>query len=133
MEITQKQEQEIDFLIKYFSSGTVTSADKEDYINHTVLGIKKNNKGKFDFDNPLFQAKRSLDISIKLWQEDLFEGLLGIRELLEDFNHHPYAYKVLDAIRKTLIKKRKQGVAPKQFDEFYKLAISNQLPLSLWR
>lgn len=94
MKLSRKQLEEIDFLSKQWKLNP-TQEEKEEYINHTVKGNKTNET------NPLFQAKRRLDINIKSWREDLAIGTLSIQELKEDFNH-PYMDKVLKGIVKGL-------------------------------
>ena len=97
MELSNKQNIEIDFLSKFWKL-TPTEQEKKDYINKVVLGEKTD--GKND-NNPLFQAKRRLDMNIKSWLEDLALGTLSITELKEDFNH-PYMDKVINSLVYTL-------------------------------
>lgn len=114
MRITNKQLEEIDFLTKYcinnhtndyeacqariknlpepvFEYVSPTSEQMEQYINWSVNGKTK------DYHNPLFEARRSLDIQVKMWREDLQTGLFCIDEILDDFKH-PYAVKLFKGI-----------------------------------
>lgn len=95
MKITKKQNQEVDFLIKYFNGD---EKDTEQYLNWTVNGKNKGDS-KFD-DNKLFQAKRKLDIMVKLWTEDMQKGQLAYWELLEDFGYCEYVKRLVKSIRK---------------------------------
>lgn len=126
MKLTVKQKQEIDFLCReWLQSVEPTDQEKEDYIQMTVTGKKKSNK---DFEkNPLFQAKRKLDINVKMWTKDLKEGILGYEEIIEDFNHDPYLTKVVDGIMKGVMK------VPMQVDrEKMKRVIANKFLRKLY-
>ena len=101
MKITRKQEEEIDFLIEWINFESTknyqpTQNEKEEYIKSTVLGKKKfysrgiGGTGK----NNLFDAKRELDITIKMWREGILEGTILVDELYEDFKT-PYSKKLL--------------------------------------
>jgi hypothetical protein len=46
--------------------------------------------------------KRKLDITVKMWIEDMRDWLLYYKELEEDFNFHPYILKIVNSIRKQL-------------------------------
>jgi hypothetical protein len=94
--LTNKQKQEINFLTKFYLDKEPTEQEKIDYINHTVHGIQSK-------DNPLFQAKRLLDINIKMWREDLTSGLLSVEELRQDFKCD-YANDLINAIIKSVNK-----------------------------
>ena len=48
--------------------------------------------------NPLFQAKRGLDITVKGWREDLIEGLLSKDELIEE--DYPYTKVLVNSLIK---------------------------------
>jgi len=103
MKISKKQKQEIDFLEKCYGAKNYTEKDIEDYLNATVHG-----KGKADkFEkNELMMAKRRLDIQIKLWREDMQDGILAYWELEEDEElKHPYFLKILKTMRKTNVTK----------------------------
>ena len=91
--MTKKQKQEIDFLCEYFRG---EYKDAEQYIQWTVNGKEKGG------DNSLFQAKRGLDICIKMWTEDMQKGQLAYFELLEDFDNCEYIKKIIGTIRKNL-------------------------------
>lgn len=99
MKITNKQQEEIDFLSKTFNVTGLTQEEKEQYINSTVNGIGKISCGGLNSGqrNRLFEAKRKLDINIKMWREDLTTGLLSSNELKEDFNC-PYGDRLVDSI-----------------------------------
>lgn len=84
--ITRKQQEEINFLCETFGG---KQEDKEKYIERVVYGKNKE-------DNSLFQAKRRLDITIKMWQEDLKTGIITKRELLVDAD--PYLTKIINSI-----------------------------------
>ena len=96
MNITKKQKQEIDFLTKYFDADP-SYDEVAEYINWTVHGDKA---GDIRSNNSLYQAKRRLDIVIKDWRMDMVDGQLAYWELLEGFDNHPYAVKVVNTIRK---------------------------------
>jgi hypothetical protein len=99
MKITKKQQEEIAFLKKHFRANP-DEKEIEEYIGWTVQGEKGNKDGKRD-NNSLFQAKRRLDMTIKMWAEDMKEGILGYWELEEDLGC-PYFNKILLTIRKKL-------------------------------
>lgn len=103
VKLTKKQKQEINFLIKYFSKQKPSEQEIEEYINCTVKGIH-DKEGKLN-NNKLFQAKRKLDINIKMWKEDLRDGMLSVNELLEDFNHI-YFKKIIKTIMKGIVDKK---------------------------
>lgn len=92
--ITKKQKQEIDFLRKFLGAKN-KKEEEENYINYTVKGYKG------DSSNSLFLAKRKLDMTIKLWRQDMHDGILAYWELTEDFNC-PYADKMIKSICKGL-------------------------------
>ena len=76
MKITRKQQEEIDFLCTVFN---VEPNDEEiqDYLNVSVRGKGVGYKNIGGTNNSLLLAKRRLDISIKMWREDLTVGILG--------------------------------------------------------
>ena len=94
--ISIRQKQEIDFLRKHFGAKNKKS-EEEEYIKQTVRGEESN------INNSLFQAKRSLDITIKMWRQDMHDGILAYWELTEDFNCS-YADRMVKGIRKGLPK-----------------------------
>jgi len=96
--MTKKQQQEIDFLEKTWNI-SATVEEKREYIEQTVLGGKTD--GSFE-KNRLFQAKRKLDMNVKMWRQDLITGLVSYEEMREDFNH-PYMDKVLKGIMKGIV------------------------------
>ena len=102
--MTNKQKQEIDFLKSAFDVNP-TKNEIEEYFGHTVKGegIKLTKDGH-SVENCLFQAKRRLDITVKMWTEDLANGLLGAWELTESFNNG-YATRLVKSIMKGIIKK----------------------------
>lgn len=96
MNISRKQKEEIDFLSK-IENISPTKDEIETYVNYTVKGISK------DKTNILFQAKRKLDIMIKMWREDLTTGLISVDELKEDFKSE-YFNKLIDSVIKGVTK-----------------------------
>lgn len=96
MQIPRKQQQEIDFLIEHFVRSEVSKEDKEEFCNVTARG----GKGMFT-DNPLLNAKRKLDITVKMWREDLCNGHLAVFELQEDFTC-PYGKRVINSVIKSV-------------------------------
>jgi len=99
MKITNKQEQEIEFMC-LFGRINPTQMEKEEYIKSTVLGgdasVQQWNPEKV---NPLFITKRKLDINIAMWREDLTVGLLGVDEFEEeDWGRTPYFQKMLQSM-----------------------------------
>ncbi len=92
--ITEKQEQEINFLSKYFGGFQPNKKEIEDFIQGVVygkkeLGIRNNNR--------LFQAKRRFEMTLKMWKEDL-PRIITKEELLEDFNNNPYISKIINKL-----------------------------------
>ncbi len=81
MKISKRQQQEIEFLIKTFKVNP-SDRDKSEYIEVTVHG---KGDGRYN-KNPLIQAKRRLDMSVKMWRKDIKEGILFPIELIEDFD-----------------------------------------------
>lgn len=109
MKISNRQQQEIDFLSKYIGyNGEFEPVQEEieQYILKTVYGKGSSLTLGFSINienNRLELAKRSLDIVIKEWARDMQEGLLAYWELLEDFDNHPYAVRIVNTIRKNLV------------------------------
>lgn len=69
------------------------------YIDHTVRGGKV--LAARDDANRLMQAKRNLDMTIKMWIEDLSSGLLRLDELQRDPAFaHPWAQRMLETVGK---------------------------------
>ncbi|MCK9597796.1 MAG: hypothetical protein M0R06_02070 [Sphaerochaeta sp.] len=104
IKITKKQAEEIEFIEKKamtlmndgkFPKVEITDETREDYIEKTVKG-KKSPSGKSD-PNPLFQAKRMLDLNVKMWREDLRDGLITIDELKE-YDDSNYFHSLIDGI-----------------------------------
>jgi len=114
MLITNKQLKEIEFLEKYFDIDSSTKEQREEYIYHTVRGIK--GKNPIYDKNLLFQAKRKLDINIKMWRKDLTIGLISVEELKEDFNCE-YGHNLIDSIIKSVDKKYRE----KMFKKYSKI------------
>lgn len=104
MKITKKMKQEIDFICTFFCEpkGHVpTVSEINNYIESTVLGTKKDSGGGIKGETSiLFQGKRNLDMTIKMWREDLLAGMLSLSELEEDYNGYPYGRKLLLSIKK---------------------------------
>ena len=106
MNISKKQLEEIDFLEKYFDAGETTQEQREEYINWSVKGIVKKSltEGMRDTDtNPLVEAKRMLDIMVKMWRQDLSDGLFWVEEFTnKEYGgyNHPFATKLFNGIIK---------------------------------
>lgn len=100
MRISKKQLEEIDFLTKYFCEENIFPDQiQEEYISHTVLGNKlKEGHGKGRSTNPLINAKWNLDIQVKMWREDLSNGITSTKELLESYNFNPFFIKIINGI-----------------------------------
>jgi len=102
MKISRKQSEEIDFLEQHFVKSKVSQEEKEDYVRWTVLGkgkpiIRAGDEGA----DRLMLAKRGLDITVKMWTEDIRNGLLFAYELTDMKRGgygHPYADKVVKGI-----------------------------------
>lgn len=106
MKITKRQNQEIDFLCRHMgTSFTPTEDEKKEYVMKTVHGVgNRLNLGLSEnTENRIEIAKRVLDISIKMWTEDMQKGLLSHWELTDGFDNHPYAIRIVNRIRKSLI------------------------------
>lgn len=73
-----------------------TVEEMDDYISKTVHG--KITDGNND-TNRLFQAKRRLDMTVKMWTEDLREGLVMHTELTDG---SPFIDRVMNGILKKL-------------------------------
>ena len=108
MKITLKQHEEIDWLAKHFVTKgiVVTDAHKQDYIQVSVYG---EGSGKVDVggkgtQNPLLIAKRSLDMNIKMWRQDIGNGLFAIWEFEEDEFMQGYGEKIFRSIMLNLPK-----------------------------
>jgi len=98
LKITTRQREEVDFLAKHYKEPfEPTNNEVKDYIFQTALGGKLSKK--YEERNRLIQRKRSLDIMVKMWTEDLSDGLLGIWELLDNWKH-PHFKKVARGIIK---------------------------------
>lgn len=99
--MTRKQRKEIEFLKKTFGV-SATPKQEEEYLAVSVLGKGSGKISQFqDNQNPLLQAKRRLDINIKMWREDLTKGLLAKEELIEDFNYE-YGTRLVNSILKSV-------------------------------
>lgn len=92
MRITKRQEEEIDFLCKYWGG---SREDTEEYINATVKGIRTTTDKLSG--NSLRVAKTKLDRNIKMWREGLGKWTWK-QELLDDFNNHPQIVKILRSL-----------------------------------
>lgn len=102
MTLTNKQKQEIAFFIKHFDV-TPDQKEIEEYIKWVTKGIKpENTYDSTRNSNSLFQAKRKLDMSIKMWTKDLQDGLIAYWELENEFND-AFFKKLLVNIRKKLV------------------------------
>lgn len=96
MRLTNKQTEEVWFLSHKWYNFEPTDSEIEEYIEATVHGTKDIG-GKFS-KNLLMQAKTAMDRTIKVWREDLLNGLLSVAELYEDFGDSAYGKKLIDAI-----------------------------------
>lgn len=107
MKLTNKQKQEIDFLTQVWpdKSFESTQEEVEEFINYTIKGVKI--KDGRSGGNRIFQNKRNLEISAKMWIDDILDMRLSLVELQEDFNH-PYTDHLIDSIRKQVVRKRRQ-------------------------
>ena len=102
MKISPKQEVEIAWICKYFGDGYVpTQEEKEQYISNTVLGVGKE-QGVIEI------AKRGLDITIKMWRNDIASGLFCINEY-EGMMEDGYGDKVFKSIMSNLPNVEKNG------------------------
>lgn len=119
MKITKRQREEIDFLMKFYGNGYKPTQDEiENYIRYTVNGIEG------DKNNPLFKAKWTLDVMIKMWREDITIGLFSVKELKKDFNH-PYFNRLVDSIVKSVTPEYRKEVFKKNDNMITRSAISN--------
>lgn len=103
MKLTNKQKEEINFLEKWGLNQepfTATDEEKIGYIQETVHGIKQPARMWNVPGNRLCEAKRLVDITIKMWIEDLKTGMLSLDELREDFVDSPHGLKLIDSIAK---------------------------------
>lgn len=101
MKITIKQEQEIDFFTnRWGESFTPTQKEKDDYILGTVHGEVELGQRS---DNRIFQKKRRFEMTYKLWEHDLRDGLLLKQELMEDFGDHPFSKKIINNLYKKIL------------------------------
>ena len=96
MKISKKQKAEIDFLSNRYNKFTTNEKEIEEFINCVVYGKIKL---ETDSTNRLFQAKRSLEIMIKMWKQDIKLGDISVAELKNDFNH-PYFDKLAERLSK---------------------------------
>lgn len=104
MSLSRKQLEEIDFLEKNFSAGQTSLEQKNEYINWSVRGKRIGEVGGNSGNtNPLAEAKRRLDINIKMWREDLQNGLFSVDEFTDPKQggfDHPFALKLFKGILK---------------------------------
>ena len=100
MKISNKQLEEIQFM-EEFGKCSSTIEQREQYINATVNGIGNASIDQFGRqNNPLLIAKRSLEISMGAWREDLANGMLSIQELKEDFGNSNFGKNLLKSLSK---------------------------------
>lgn len=102
MKISNRQRQEIEWLTKSAAGKhpamglvPVTEDHVAEFINLTVHGIKREGHDGQRNHNPLFVAKRGLDMMVKMWTEDLQAGIVGHRELRDGSE---YLDRVIDGI-----------------------------------
>lgn len=100
--ITNRQKQEIDFLVGIFPrffSTEPTVEEMNDFVRNTALGKMRMSNGVMgEKTNPIFSAKRMLDISVKQWREDLTKGYLSIDELREEYASLPYGKRLIESV-----------------------------------
>jgi len=106
IKISNKQRREIDFLQKYFSKNKLFTSNE---IDQFILWTSKGEGGDSDSiksRNSVFQAKRSLDITIKMWREDLGyngrEPIIAFYEIEMWHDSHPYIMKVINSMRRNI-------------------------------
>ncbi len=113
MKISRKQQNEIDFLYKEFPrhfEHEPSQEEKEEYVLATVHGKGKvsiGGIGQGRTQNPIFDAKRTLDITIKMWRESLYtdknpSGVFFIQELYDEFGGTEFGKKLIDSVAKLL-------------------------------
>jgi len=94
-QLTPRQQEEVEWLSGHFSF-MPTEEQVSDYIEKTVHG--KKTMGNQDA-NPLFQAKRRLDMTVKMWKEDLLDGLVQHTELRDGT---AYMNRLVDSLLRDL-------------------------------
>lgn len=110
MKLTNKQQEEIDYLKTWNKSGIeITNDHIEEYINATVYG--KGQGGKLS-TNPLVTAKQRLEVTLAMWKEDLTVGLLSFQELLDDATCE-FEKKLIHSIRDSVTAKYRRGAFEK--------------------
>jgi hypothetical protein len=82
--ISLRQRKEIAFL-EELSKQSFSKKDIEKYFDYTVNG-----KGIKPENNPVYQARRKIDIAIKEWKEDVAEGLITPEEIIAGFKNKEY-------------------------------------------
>lgn len=92
--MTRKQQEEIEYLTSMAKS--YTQADIDEYLQVSVHGGGASRGGKFS-ENPIWQAQRNLNITLAMWAEDIYLGLIAIEEILEEENS-PYIARRLKTI-----------------------------------
>lgn len=120
MRLTSRQKEEINFLSKYYQKKWF-----RDFIpteREIIWFIELTSKGvwsKFDRweENRLLLAKRSFDIILKYWIEDMKNWMLSYRELLEDFNNDIYLERIILNIRKNIVPNH-------SYDWIYEIAVN---------
>lgn len=103
MKITKKQNEEIDFLSIAFNIKPDEN-QKIEFVKITALWEWIKWDIRYE-KNPLIISKRKLDITVKMWAEDMRDWILYYKELLEDYDNHPYIVKIVNSIRKNLTPK----------------------------
>ena len=84
--------------MKHFGRFTASSSEIEDFIFATVHG-KKQTSDRLS-NNRLRNAKARLNITLKMWEEDMSSGLLSVDELLNDkYLDFPYIQKIISKIK----------------------------------
>ena len=102
MKITKKQQEEIDFYKRTYNINP-TDKEIEDFINHTVYGKKSKNFKELVYSNKknLFNCKRWLDMTVKMWTEDFKKGWSSPKWLLDD-ETDPFVRKLIKSAGKSI-------------------------------
>ncbi len=113
MRITQKQQEEIDWICKHFCNGYIpTQEEMKEYIQISVYGKGSGKVGTLGHanKNPILNGKRALDIQIKMWRKDIADGFFMVSEFDEEGLMEGYGDKIFKSIMQNLPKKDGKGV-----------------------
>jgi len=112
IKLSNNQKMEIDFLSSKIGDWwgkkfIPTEEEVIEFVNFTTYGkIDNNFNHEFSgINNRLLQGKRSLNLSIKMWEEDW--GIFIFEHELKEFNHS-YIDKVINTILQKIEGKTKQ-------------------------